>query len=130
MTHTPARNTGSRRIPQSLLPLLSALSFFAAQAASAARCDPSSWKYCNPLEGTIENFEEAGTKSVQALLGLIGTVALLLFIIAGITYMTAAGDEEKVKNAKKIVTGTIVGLGIALIAYSLLVTITEIMGAK
>jgi len=109
---------------------LSALLSAMPQAALAARCDPSSWKFCNPLEGTIENFTEFGTKSVQALLGLIGTVALFLLVVAGIMYMTAAGEEEKIKNAKKIVTGTVIGLAIALIAYSLLVTLSEIMGVR
>lgn len=95
-----------------------------------AECDPTSWKYCNPLEGTISNLTEAGVKSIQALLGMIGTIALLLLIIAGLTYMTAAGDEAKMKKAKSIVSGTVIGLGIALIAYSLLVTLSEIMGVR
>lgn len=94
---------------------------------SIARCDTNSWIFCNPLAGTIENLMEAGTKSVQALLGLIGTIALLFLVIAGVSYMTAAGDEEKIKNAKRIITGTIIGLGIALISFSLLQAILDMM---
>ncbi|MFA6897618.1 MAG: pilin [Patescibacteria group bacterium] len=105
-------------------------SFFGEARTASAVCDPSSWKFCNPLEGTIESLTEAGTKSIQALLGLIGTIALLFLIVAGITYITAAGEEEKIKNAKKMITGTIIGLGITLIAYSLLVTVSEILGVK
>lgn len=99
-------------------------------SASADGCDPHSWHYCNPLRGTVESLSEAGIKSIQALLGLIGTIALLLLIIAGIMYITAAGNEEKIKQAKKIITGTIIGLGIALVAYSLLVTVSEILEVK
>ncbi|MFA7169241.1 MAG: hypothetical protein WC178_00065 [Candidatus Paceibacterota bacterium] len=95
--------------------------------ASIARCDTNSWIFCNPLAGTIESLTEAGTKSVQALLGLIGTIALLFLVIAGATYMTAAGDEEKIKNAKKIITGTVIGLGIALVSFSLLQAILDML---
>lgn len=104
--------------------------FFSIARTASAECDPTSWKYCNPLEGTISNLVEAGVKSIQALLGMIGTIALLLLIIAGLTYMTAAGDEAKMTKAKSIVSGTVIGLGIALIAYSLLVTLSEIMGVQ
>lgn len=102
----------------------------ASAATSTADCDPNSWHYCNPLRGTIESLSEAGIKSIQALLGLIGTIALLLLIIAGIIYITAAGNEEKIKQAKKIITGTIIGLGIALVAYSLLLTVSEILEVR
>jgi hypothetical protein len=98
--------------------------------ASDGECDPSKWHYCNPLRGTVESLSEAGIKSIQALLGLIGTIALLLLVIAGVVYITAAGNEEKIKQAKKIITGTIIGLGIALVAYSLLVTVSEILEVK
>lgn len=106
------------------------LPFFSAPTALAARCDVSAWKYCPVLEGAIDSFEDFGIKSTQALLGLLGTVALILLVIAGMMYMTAAGNELRIATAKKIITGTIVGTGIALIAYSLLVTLADIMGVK
>lgn len=82
--------------------------------------------YVNPLPG-IHTLTEAATVMIQAILGLIGTIALLFLIIAGIIYITAAGEEEKIKKAKGIITGTIVGLGIALLAFSFLQVIVEIL---
>jgi hypothetical protein len=83
--------------------------------------------YANPLPG-IHTLTEAATVMIQAILGLIGTIALLFLIIAGIMYITAAGEEEKIKAAKRIITGTIVGLGIALLAFSFLQVIVDILG--
>lgn len=83
--------------------------------------------YTNPLPG-IHTLTEAATVMIQAILGLIGTIALLFLIIAGIMYITAAGEEEKIKAAKRIITGTIVGLGIALLAFSFLQVIVDILG--
>ena len=61
------------------------------------------------------------------ILGLIGSVALLLIIIAGIMYMTAAGVEEKITSSKRILTGAVIGLGIALLAFSLLQVIMSVL---
>lgn len=135
MKTTLAKKNRKTNVPKPavlFLPLTATIlaSFLGGAKTVSAACDSSQWKYCNPLEGTIGTLTEAGTKSAQALLGLIGTIALLFLIIAGLTYMTAAGDEAKIKSAKGIITGTIAGLGIALIAYSLLVTVSEIMGVK
>jgi hypothetical protein len=101
-----------------------------APAPSIATCDTNAWLFCNPLKGTIDNIMDAGTKSAQALLGLIGTIALLFLVIAGITYMTAAGDEEKIKSAKKIITGTVIGFGLTLISFSLLQAVLKILDSK
>ncbi|MDD3190191.1 MAG: hypothetical protein PHI66_00655 [Candidatus Pacebacteria bacterium] len=95
--------------------------------ASFAVCATDSWFFCNTLAGTVDNIVDAGETMIQAILGLIGTIALLFLIIAGIMYMTAAGEEEKIKSAKKIITGAIIGLGISLLAFSLLQTIIGIL---
>lgn len=92
-----------------------------------SRFDTNAWKYANPLMGTIDSLVDFGTKSAQTLLGLIGTIALLFLIIAGLRYITAAGQEESIKSAKRIITGTIIGLGIALIAFSLLQTVLKML---
>jgi hypothetical protein len=89
-----------------------------------------SWTYCNPLYGTVHSIFGAGKVIVQYLLGLIGTIALFFLVYAGVVYITAAGNEEKITNAKKIITGTVIGLGIALLTYSLLTTIMTILKVK
>lgn len=121
----------SRRIGTDQLPSVIAFMTTPLYAAETpvAGCNPSSWKYC-PVLPEIDSLIEFGQVSIQALLGLIGPIALLLLIASGIMYMTAAGNEEKIRRAKMIITGTVAGLGIALIAYSLLVTLSEIMGIR
>ncbi|HPJ80413.1 MAG TPA: hypothetical protein PLF70_01790 [Candidatus Portnoybacteria bacterium] len=44
-------------------------------------------------------------------------IAVLIIIIAGIQYMTAAGDENKVKNAKKTIINGLIGVAIVMLAY-------------
>lgn len=89
-------------------------------------CDPNNPQYCNPL-GETETIENALLRMVQAILGIIGTLALLILIVAGIMYITSAGDENRMKKAKAIISGTLIGLVIALLALSLLQVLVDIL---
>lgn len=57
---------------------------------------------------------------IRAVLGLLGVLSLSLIIYAGYTIMTAAGNEEKVAQGKKILINAVIGL--AIILSSLAVT--------
>ena len=91
-------------------------------------CDPNSWFFCNPLRTNVETLAESGERIIGYILGLIGSVALLLLIISGAMYMTSAGSEEKIASSKKILTAAVIGLAIALLAYSLLLVIMTVLG--
>lgn len=65
-----------------------------------------------PLEQTI------GTL-INVFLGLLGIIFLVLIIYAGFLWMTAAGDDGKVKTARSIMTTSVVGLVILLSAYAI-----------
>ena len=62
------------------------------------------------------------------ILGLIGSIALLFIIIAGVMYMTSAGNEERISSSKRILSGAVIGLMIALLAYGLLHVIMTVLG--
>lgn len=46
--------------------------------------------------------------------------AVLTFIYAGITYLTAGGEAEKAEKAKKMITGSIIGIIIIIISYTII----------
>lgn len=56
---------------------------------------------------------------IQALLGILGVIFLVLTIYAGFLWMTAAGEDKKVKEAKETLTRAVIGLVIVLSAYSI-----------
>ena len=56
---------------------------------------------------------------IRTALGLLGIVALVLILYGGFVWMTAAGDEEKISQAKKILVNAVIGLAIILSAYSI-----------
>lgn len=62
---------------------------------------------------------------IKAALSLVGTIFLALSIYAGILWMTAAGNEDKVTKAKDIVTQAVIGLAVTLSAYAITAFVTS-----
>ncbi len=54
---------------------------------------------------------------VKTVLGFLGIIFVALVIYAGFLWMTSAGNEEKIKKAKSILTNSIIGLAIILGAW-------------
>lgn len=68
----------------------------------------------NPL--AIENFLFA----ILNLLWLVfATLAIIAFIIAGITFLSANGDPGKVRQGRDAVIWGVVGVGVALLSVSI-----------
>lgn len=56
---------------------------------------------------------------IRAVLGFLGVIFFVLIIFGGFSWMTAAGNEEQVGKAKKIITNATIGLVIVVLAYAL-----------
>lgn len=57
-------------------------------------------------------------------LGFVGTLAFLMFVWAGFSYMTSRGQADKLKKAKTIMVYALIGIVIILLAYAAIFTIT------
>jgi len=62
---------------------------------------------------------------INALLGLVSVVFLVLMIYAGFLWMTAGGNEEQVKKAKNLIIGTIIGAAIIFAAYAITIFVVD-----
>jgi hypothetical protein len=56
---------------------------------------------------------------IRIILGFLGILAVGLIIFAGWIWMTSAGNEEKIGQAKKILTNAVIGLIIVLSAFAI-----------
>jgi len=56
---------------------------------------------------------------IGIMLGLIGIIFIVYLVWAGIMYMTAAGDDTKVKKAKQMINQSIIGIIIMVSSYAL-----------
>ena len=62
------------------------------------------------------------------LLGLIGILGVLAFVISGIQYLTAGGDEKVAEKAKHTMTFAVLGLAVVLSAYVVILTVEYLLG--
>ena len=56
---------------------------------------------------------------INAVLGIIGSLALLMFVYGGITWMTSSGSPEKIKKGRDIIIWSVIGLAIIFFSYAL-----------
>lgn len=71
---------------------------------------------------------------IQVALSLLGVIAVVLVMYAGFLWMTSGGDEEKIGQAKKILTNAVIGLVIILMSWAIttfiLSKLLEAMGSS
>ena len=56
---------------------------------------------------------------INATLGLIGIILVVIVLYAGFTWMTSGGDAEKISKAKRMLTNAMIGLVIILSAWGI-----------
>lgn len=59
---------------------------------------------------SVNDFTYLAIRISQWVLGIVGSLTLLMFIYGGFTFLISAGSSEKVSQAKKIITAAVVGL--------------------
>ena len=67
----------------------------------------------------LQDPRETVAKVVNVILGFLGIIAVVLILIAGFLWMTAAGSEEKISTAKKLMSAGVIGLVIVLAAFGI-----------
>jgi hypothetical protein len=73
--------------------------------------DPDSCKG-NDLNGIVKLI-------INAVIFIIGIIAVIMIILGGVTYATSQGDSGKVKKGKDTILYGIIGLVVALLAFAI-----------
>ena len=98
-----------------------------AMALGGVICDVRGWGILTPPKNVPEDFGGAVANATNWLLGFVSMLAVLMIIWGGINYLTAAGDEEKARTAKKIITYGLTGVVIAGLAYAMVTVIVTVI---
>ena len=56
---------------------------------------------------------------INAIIGILGLVCVIIMIIGGVQYMTSSGDAGKVKKAKDTILYGLIGLVICVLAFAI-----------
>jgi hypothetical protein len=76
-------------------------------------------KYCTG-NYEINDFVLILVDWVKAILGLVGALALLMFIFGGFTLLTSAGNQERVTKGKTIMINALLGVVIVFTSYMII----------
>ena len=105
---------------------------FAQDAVPTSGILPTGFSLDNPGEvGAIQ--DQAGlvavvVRLIQWIAWIVGLLAVLMGLYAGILFITAGGDAAKIEKARGILLYAIVGIVVAIIAFGLVAISKSIVG--
>lgn len=79
----------------------------------------------NAQVAAAQSFTEIAGNVLNFLLSIIGILAIIMLVIGGFMYLTAAGDENRAETGKRIVTYATIAIAVALSALVLVVQVTK-----
>lgn len=82
------------------------------------------------IYGDVTGIGKLASDIVLILTSVAGTVSLIFIIIAGIKFITAAGDEKKMAAASATLTYAIIGLVVTILAFVILRVVQFFLGAN
>ena len=126
-----------KKLPLKILLLSVFLAFIAINAASSAPCAvgvPVGTAGCTAINvgtagtasgGTVSLDSPIGNispqefigKIINSALGIVGSLALLMFIYGGFVWLTSAGSSDKVTKGKNILVWATIGLAVIFMSY-------------
>ena len=89
----------------------------AAPAQQTSNSGGKSYAINNPIG--VDDPRKIIGNIINAILGIVGSLALGVFILGGFFWVTSAGNDEKVKKGKDMVMWASFGLAIIFTSYSL-----------
>lgn len=97
-----------------LLPLVSA-----AQSGWPVQLIPSGCLGAQRAAGEcgLPQMLQVAVNLARLMLGLLGSITLIVFVYGGVVWLTAAGNAQRVERGKQVFEGALVGLVIVLAAW-------------
>jgi len=93
----------------------------------AAPAAPAELKFPPPLGTTDVSVIIA--RVINTILGIVGSIALLMFIIGGFIWLTAGGSADRINLAKNILAWSTIGLVVIFSAYAITrLILTAVLG--
>lgn len=87
------------------------------QNNSSNVCAGSACTLTNPIGATT--VQTLVGRLINTAMGVVGSIALLMFVYGGFTWMLSAGNSEKVKKGTDIVVWSALGMALVFMSYAL-----------
>ena len=109
-----------------LLPFLTLLLGLPTTTLAAFSSDPTATTATGNLDSVAGTVGIKGPdiytfigKTLAGFIGFLGLIFLILIVYAGILYLTALGEEERIKKSKRLLTWAVIGMLIIVGAFTL-----------
>ena len=79
----------------------------------------------NPLDDLSDSPAEIFGRVIRTLLGLVGVIALIFFIIGGFRLIFSRGNSQEVQKGKDTIYWSLIGLIVAFSSYAILKFVLE-----
>ena len=79
----------------------------------------------NPLGDNALTPQQIYGRVIFSFMGVTGALALIMFVIGGIQWMTAAGNPERVKKGRDTLMWAVLGLIVIFSSYAILRAVLE-----
>ena len=84
---------------------------------------------CVPSPNCVCGFTDLIERITKYIFDIIGILAVLMFVVAGVFFVLSVGSPEKVKKAKDMAIYAVIGLSIALAGEGLIALLKVVIGA-
>ncbi len=114
---SPVFAQGTPAKPEGILP----------RATGEPSCSANDANICGDYQ--VSDFVVLAIKVSNWILGIVGSLTLIMFIYGGVMFLISAGASDKVDQAKKIIVAAIIGLLIVFSSWLIIKYTTETIGA-
>ncbi len=87
-------------------------------ASTSTSPTPKTYKLTNPL-GNVTDLRVIARSVINTFLGIVGALALLVFVYAGLSYLIAGGNDQMVTKAKSTMKYGVIGVALIMLSYVL-----------
>jgi hypothetical protein len=89
------------------------------QQSGSGSGSASSVSLNNPLGSGVTEPETIIANVINSIFGIVGSLALLMFIYGGLMWMTSGGNQDKVKQGRGVILWASIGLMVIFLSYML-----------
>lgn len=113
--------------------LLTALAVHPSITYGQSKIIPEDHGNCGDYTGNCGNYELndfiiLAIKVSQWILGIVGSLSLIMFIYGGLSFLVSAGSSDKITKAKDIIVAAIIGLIIVFSSWLIIKFVMQSMG--
>lgn len=69
---------------------------------------------------SVNDFIQVAVNVSELILGLVGSLTLLMFVYGGVTLIFSGGNKDSVERGKTIITNAVIGLVIVFASYTII----------